>query len=259
MHLQKSSLNQGEMMKSAPPTSKLPSTQSGSEAQVPIQIFSHPMVHNPIKLQLVMRYMAKESPAIAEQLAQIQINTVALEQMAQRQPDFLAINPNGLLPALVHGEQKLWESNAIAQYLANIFGSRLWPGTPWQQASTLRWLQWEASRWSAVAGPIVFYQVYLPFWGNPGNRDRAEEAVKKLAPLAAVLDQQLQLSPCIDGDNYTLADLCIAAPMMHFETAEIDLTPYPDLNDWYQHISEQTWWQEVKTEVLAFMQSAATV
>jgi len=59
----------------------------------------------------------------------------------QLRPDFLAINPNGKVPALVDGGRAIWESNAIIIYLAEREDSDLWPAGE-RRLDILRWMFW---------------------------------------------------------------------------------------------------------------------
>src|SRR5262249_34926569 len=72
---------------------------------------------NPRKVCAVAKYLN----------APVEFVHVDLRQGEQRKPPFLAINPNGKVPALEDGDTKLWESNAIMAYLAHAAGSDLWP------------------------------------------------------------------------------------------------------------------------------------
>jgi DNA-binding transcriptional ArsR family regulator len=74
----------------------------------------------------------------------------------QRKPEFLAVNPMGRVPVLVDGDFRLWESNAIMQYLAGRAKSDLWPDDPRARADIARWQFWRRStgyppsrRWSS--------------------------------------------------------------------------------------------------------------
>src|SRR5688572_19644964 len=68
---------------------------------------------------------------------------VDLVRGAQRQPDFLALNPNGRVPVLVDGDLVLWESTAIMRYLSASRGGALVPTSPRAQAEVDRWLAWQ--------------------------------------------------------------------------------------------------------------------
>ena len=67
---------------------------------------------------------------------------------AHKKPEFLAINPNGAVPAVVDGDFTLSESNAILQYAADLVGSdKHYPKDLKQRADINRWLLWESSTW----------------------------------------------------------------------------------------------------------------
>ncbi len=69
---------------------------------------------------------------------------VDLTRMEQKRPEYLALNPNGLVPTLVHGERVLYESNVITEYLDDVFpGARLYPQDPWQRAQAKMWQAFE--------------------------------------------------------------------------------------------------------------------
>lgn len=66
--------------------------------------------------------------------------TIDLSRLEQRAPEYLAINPNGLVPTLAHGERVIWESNVITQYLDDAFPQpSLYPQDPWELAQVRMW------------------------------------------------------------------------------------------------------------------------
>jgi glutathione S-transferase len=66
--------------------------------------------------------------------------TIDLSRLEQRSSEYLAINPNGLVPTLAHGERVIWESNVITQYLDDMFPERpLYPQDPWPLAQVRMW------------------------------------------------------------------------------------------------------------------------
>ena len=77
-----------------------------------------------------------------------EINHVDYFAGAHKKPEFLAINPNGALPAAMDGDFALSESNAILQYAADLAGSnKHYPSDLKSRADVNRWLLWEASTW----------------------------------------------------------------------------------------------------------------
>jgi glutathione S-transferase len=89
---------------------------------------------NPRKACAVAKYLG--SP--------VEFVRVDLGKGEQKAPDYLAINPNGKVPALTDGETKIWEANAIMAYLARLTDSDLWPRDDDRQIEVTRWLSWSA-------------------------------------------------------------------------------------------------------------------
>jgi glutathione S-transferase len=101
---------------------------------------------NPRKACAVARYL--NSP--------VEFVRVDLMKGEHKSPDYLAVNPNGKVPALVDGNVRLWESTAIMIHLSNRAGSDLWPRDPARQADTVRWLVWDAAHFSRHASTLYF-------------------------------------------------------------------------------------------------------
>ena len=100
---------------------------------------------NPRKACAVARYL--NSP--------VAFVRVDLGKQENKSPDYLAINPNGKVPALADGEVRLWESIAIMCYLADKAGSDLWPKDA-RQSEVLKWLSWDAMHFSRHGGALLF-------------------------------------------------------------------------------------------------------
>ena len=79
-----------------------------------MKLYTNPLSPNGRKVTTVVHHLQ----------LQLDVEVVDLSKGAQRTPEYLAINPNGAIPALVDGDLKLWESNAIAAYLADTSGDR---------------------------------------------------------------------------------------------------------------------------------------
>ena len=69
----------------------------------------------------------------------LELEFVDLSKGAQHAPAYLALNPTGRTPTLVDGDFKLWESNAIMQYLAGQKPNSLWPNDARARADITRW------------------------------------------------------------------------------------------------------------------------
>jgi glutathione S-transferase len=127
------------------------------------------------------------------------------------EPEYLAMNPNGRIPTLVHGDFVLWESNSIMRYLALAYApdSPLYPQAPKLRASVDRWLDWTLSTLQPVERPV--------FWGLVRTPVEARDMamIQKDADAAAIewriVDAQLATRRFIAGDDFTLADIALGA------------------------------------------------
>ncbi|WP_233872353.1 glutathione S-transferase family protein [Paraburkholderia adhaesiva] len=124
--------------------------------------------------------------------------------------EYLKLNPNGLIPALVDGDLVPYESAAICLHLADTHPERaLVPalGTP-QRAEFYKWLMWLTNTLQATL--IVYF--YPDRWVEAGNADGARQvqshAEAKIATLLDQLEAQLETSggPWLLGDAYTALD-----------------------------------------------------
>jgi glutathione S-transferase len=141
-----------------------------------------------------------------------------------RQPQYLAINPMGKVPAIVDGDLKLWESGAILFYLAQKYGKL--PSSLEEQATINQWILFG----NATLGPGIFVEA---------NRER--EMPKLMTPLNQILEKQ----PFLLGDEFTVVDVAVGSilgyiPMM----LKLDLSEYPAVVDYIKRLSERPAFQK---------------
>jgi glutathione S-transferase len=128
-----------------------------------------------------------------------------------RDPEFLAMNPNGRVPTLVDGDFVLWESNSIMRYLVLAYrpGSRLYPDAPKRRAGVDRWLDWTLSTLQPVDRPVFWALVRTPL------EQRDMGAIQKDADAEGeqwrIVDSQLGTRRFIEGEDFTLADIALGA------------------------------------------------
>ena len=147
---------------------------------------------------------------------------------ALKTPEFLALNPAGVIPTLVDGDFALSESLAINLYLAKRYGSEgpepLYPDTPQAEAEAIRW--------------TLFAQGHLEPWVQKDLLladlietigDRADGMIRQSL---AVLERQLTGSTWLLGESFTVADLNVAAVLSWCKPAGVTLTDYPHLDAW---------------------------
>src|SRR5215510_4325117 len=153
-----------------------------------------------------------------------------------RTPEFLAINPNGRLPVIVDGDFVLFESLAITMYLAKKHSSgKLYPASLEGEARTWQWSLWAVNEVDRGVNIWSLHAVRLP----PEERDaqRRAEALKVLEAPFKVLDHALRGRSYLVGDDFTVADLNVAAVISR--AIDMDLSATPHLERWLRRCLER--------------------
>lgn len=146
-------------------------------------------------------------------------------------PAYLAINPNGTVPAIDDEGHIVYESLAITLYLARKHAARgLWNGTQSQDAHILQWTLWAATMMEPLTTQWAQHTRLLPAAErNPALAGGALAALRK--PLA-VLDAHCARQPYLLGDVFTVADLNVAS-VLH-RLADLDAAGFASLGEWHQ-------------------------
>ncbi len=149
-----------------------------------------------------------------------------------KKPDYLAINPNGRIPALVDGDVTLFESMAINLYLAKTYGGDLYPKDPADEARAWQWSVWGLTEIEPHLMAILLNRMMLPEdQRDPAKVEQAEKGLKR--PLA-VLDRQLADREHLLGGDFSVADLNVAAVLSMSGLVGFDgIAAYPKAAAWY--------------------------
>ena len=148
-----------------------------------------------------------------------------------RTPDFLAINPNGRLPVIVDDGFVLFESLAITLYLAKKHSTgRLYPAALEGEARAWQWSLWALTEVDRGVNIWSLHAVRLP----PAERDagKRDEALAVLVAPFRVLDAAVAQSQYLLGDDFTVADLNVAAVISR--AVDMDLSAVPKLKAWLE-------------------------
>ncbi|MDB5678046.1 glutathione S-transferase N-terminal domain-containing protein [Sphingomonas bacterium] len=128
----------------------------------------------------------------------------------QKSPEFLSLNPNGKIPAIIDPNGPdgqpigLFESGAILLYLADKTGKFI-PADPAARWETIAWLMWQMGGLGPMFGQLGFFNKFAgKEWEDKRPRDRYVEESKRLL---GVLDARLDGRTWIMGDEYTIADI----------------------------------------------------
>ena len=99
---------------------------------------------------------------LLEKGLQWETRLVDLTRMEQKKPEYLKLNPNGLVPTLVHGDRVIYESNVITEYLDAMFPEpRLYPADPWLCARAKMWQAFELAM-AKEYRPLMYLRVIGP-------------------------------------------------------------------------------------------------
>jgi glutathione S-transferase len=178
---------------------------------------------------------------------------VDLTKGASHTPAYLAINPTGRTPALVDGDFKLWESNAIMQYLASQKPNSLWPDNARARADIMRWQSWQLAHWGKEScEPLIFNNLVKKILSlGPPDSAAVAKGVECFNRDAAVLDAHLGKQPYLAGQDVTLADFSVAAPLFHSQGADLPMAPYKKIQDWFGRVSALPCWQQTAPQFAA--------
>ena len=182
--------------------------------------------------------------------AEYTLNRLDYFQAEQTSPAYVAINPMASMPALKDGNFTLWESNAILQYAAEKVGNTsAYPTDLQTRADVNRWLLWESSSWFGSCYKYVVENCVKPLLGGETDQSILDAEEPNFHKLAGILDARLAGSRYMCGDQPTIADVAIAAPMHIHGYFKLPLSEHPNLVRWMtQDVEKQSWW--IDTTVL---------
>ena len=152
-------------------------------------------------------------------------------------PDYLRVNPTGLVPTIDDDGFTLWESHTIVRYLAAKHGAgTLWPTDLRARADAERWMDWAFTFQSAMRNV---------FWGlirtPPEKRDAnaIEEGRRKSAELLAIPESVLAAQPYIAGASFTMGDIPLGCEVQRWMRVPIERPAFPNVHAWFDRLRER--------------------
>lgn len=172
-----------------------------------------------------------------------EMNVVDLPKGEHKKEPHILRQPFGRIPAIDDDGFEMFESRAIARYIAEKAKSPLLPREPKAHAKVEQWMSVETSELSVHAMKFVYEHVFK----RPQDPAVLENASKALGHALGVMDKQLAKTPFIAGADFTLADICY---MPYFEYAMITpakelFTPHENVMAWWKKISSRPAWRKV--------------
>jgi glutathione S-transferase len=156
---------------------------------------------------------------------------IPVEMKDLKSPDYLKINPNGKVPALVDGEFKLFESMAINLYLAAKYNKgNFYPESLEDRALCSQWSFWGMTE---LEKPLLTILIDM-FMTAPDKRkpEAVAEAQKALPKPFNVLNAALEGREFILGETFTVADLNLASICSWAKPIKYDFSPFPNVGTW---------------------------
>jgi len=166
-----------------------------------------------------------------------ELHAIDLGSGAQKQPEYLQINPNGRIPTIVdrevdaaHGGFAVFESGAILIYLAEKYGQLL-PKDVQGRSQVIQWLMFQMGGLGPMQGQA---NVFFRYWHEKYQPaiDRYQNETKRLY---RVLDTRLQDREYLCGD-YSIADIAHFPWVNVHAWAGVDIADLPNLSAWHQRI-----------------------
>ena len=157
-------------------------------------------------------------------------------------PDFLRLNPNGMVPVLLDDDVVLWESNTICRYLSNRYDrnltDRLLPEAAASRAQVEKWMDWQATELNTAWRYAFMATVRL----SPDHRDlmAIERSVSQWNRLMGIVDQQLKKTGAwMAGDQFSLADIVIGMSLNRWRMSPIDRPHLPFVDAYEKRLMER--------------------
>ncbi|MFT4815517.1 MAG: GST-like protein [Pseudohongiellaceae bacterium] len=227
--------------------SKINKPTSGAQEERVLAVGKHPMqlyslaTPNGVKVTI----MLEELLALGHEGAEYDAHLINIGEGAQFGSDFVAINPNSKIPALLdHSTSpptRVFESAAILIYLAEKFGAFI-PVDPTQRAECLSWLMWQMGAGPFLGGGFGHFYAYAPE-KLEYPIDRYAMEVKRQLDL---LDKNLANRRYLSGDEYNISDMAsypwYGAAVLHnlYDAAEfLDVASYKNVIRWATEIEER--------------------
>ena len=150
-------------------------------------------------------------------------------------PEYIALNPNSVVPTLIDGDFVLWESNVIVRYLcAKHSLGDLYPSDLQERFDAERWMDWQQTTFSPSGRNAFWELIRVP----EAQRDlqKIEASIAMTEPLLDKMESHLSKHPFMACGRLTMADIPLACEVHRWYGLNITQTKRPALEAWYAKI-----------------------
>lgn len=154
------------------------------------------------------------------------------------EPEYRAMNPNGLVPCVQDDGLTLWESNAIIRYLGARYGAgRIFDPDPVRRVQADKWMDWAST---SLVEPWKAWFINL-VRKAPGERNEQSMAkgLETFARGLAVANQALADQPYLSGDAFGMGDIPLGALVYPWFELAIERPAMPHLEAWYERLKQR--------------------
>ncbi|UXZ55343.1 glutathione S-transferase family protein [Halomonas sp. 7T] len=154
-------------------------------------------------------------------------------------PEYLAMNPNGLVPLLKDDatQSVFWESNAIIRYLAAQYGQHaLWIDNPAQRAQMEKWMDWSTSALTPPHRKFLLGYIRTP--AEQRDMARLAPVITTCETLFEQMDNALAEQRWFSGDTFGLGDIALAPFVYNLRNSGLTWQPRPHLERWAGQLAE---------------------
>ena len=177
------------------------------------------------------------------------LHMLDLSKLEHKSPAHIARHPLGKVPAIELNGTYYFESNSICRLLAEKHDNAFYGNSPEQRAIVNQWLDLMAHHAGKFLVLCFFEEVIKPaFLGAPANPDAVTEAREFLKEQLPVVDDQLQQHEYIAGSETSIADFIAISQFATTDLTSIDLTPFPNIENWIQRMRSRAAYQKAMSQ-----------
>jgi glutathione S-transferase len=155
-----------------------------------------------------------------------------------RDPAYLEMNPNALVPVMRDGDITMFESNAIVRYLAARYGEgSLRPKAPKARAAAEQWMEWQQLN--------VVPHISAIFWNlvrvrpEDCNDKAVADANARLTNVLAIADKRLAVSAWFAGETFSCGDIVLGVLYWRYSQLNCRRPDTPNIKRWFEALQQR--------------------
>ena len=153
-------------------------------------------------------------------------------------PEYLALNPNALVPVIIEDDFVLWESNTICRYLAARAGREdLLPSGLRERAEVEKWMDWASTDINNA-----YRDAFMALIRKDSAYDdagRVAASAKRWNAAMGILDSLLEKREHVAGETFTLADIVMALSTHRWRSTPIEHAALPAVDRWIARLAQR--------------------